>query len=297
MKMAAYGSLVMLMISTSVCATPDVPIEKSQERSELASAALAKRVDADSLAAAGLLSMGNQAQALLTRAVDAAPDRPDLIWLQAQRCAQLPPCDPLPIERRLREVDPPNGAGWWGAIARAGAAHDNTDIDAALLAISRAERFDIYWTTLIAHLSRAVANTKEMSVQESEVVVIGYLAGEAIPAYQYISSSCKGERLQLPGATEVCRGVARALQNSDNYLTEMIGVAIAKRVWPEDSPEWKAAAERRRVYEYRSKLYPKLEQRVLAHPDEYLNLCARTRREQDVFAAQLSAAGYDPNPP
>jgi hypothetical protein len=136
-----------------------------------------------------------------------------------------------------------------------------------------------------------------MSPEESEVAVIGSLAAQAIPAYQHISSSCKGERLQPPSVIEVCRGVAKALQNGDTYITEMIGVAIAKRVWSEDSPEWKAAAEERRVYDYRSKLYSKLEQRAITHPGEYLTLCAQNRREQDVFAAQLTAAGYDPNPP
>ena len=48
--------------------------------------------------------------------------------------------------------------------------------DAALTAIGRSERVDVYWTTLISHLSRAVAQTKKMSLQESEVAVIGYLA-------------------------------------------------------------------------------------------------------------------------
>lgn len=262
-------------------------------------AALAKMTDADSLAAAGLMSGKNTKQSLdfLGRATGAEPNRADLVWLRALRCAQLPPCDPKPIEHRLRELDPSNGAGWWGEIARAGAAHDSEGIDAALTAISRSKRVDIYWTMLIAHISRAVVKTKQMSLEESEVAVIGYLAAEAIPAYQYVSAACKGERLQQPGATEMCRGIARALQNGDNYLTEMIGVAIAKRVWPEDSPEWQAAAEERRIYEYRSKLYPKLEQRALTKPEEYLTLCAQTRREQDVFAAQLTAAGYEPNPP
>jgi hypothetical protein len=105
------------------------------------------------------------------------------------------------------------------------------------------------------------------------------MAAQAIPAYQYASTSCKGERLQQPQVTEICRGVAKALQNGDTYLTEMIGVAIAKRVRHEDSPEWKAAAEERRVYDYRSKLYSKLEQRATTHPREHLILCAQYRRE------------------
>jgi hypothetical protein len=77
----------------------------------------------------------------------------------------------------------------------------------------------------------------------------------------------------------------------------MIGVAIAKRVWPEDSAEWKAAAEERRVYEYRSALQSKLVRREITHPGEYLTLCAQNRREQDVVAAQLIKDGKNPNPP
>jgi hypothetical protein len=103
--------------------------------------------------------------------------------------------------------------------------------------------------------------------------------------------------LQQPGVTEVCRGVAKALQNGDTYLTEMFGVVIAKRVWPEDSPEWKAATEERRVYDYRSKLFVKLSERSAKHAEEYLTLCEQNRREMDLFAAQLTAAGYDANPP
>jgi hypothetical protein len=289
-----------LLLAFSACALGSTQQSKAQKHIDRTIAALVQRTDADSLAAAGLMSADNHAHQslpLLTRAVDAAPDRPDLVWLQSLRCAQVPSCDPLPMEHRLRELDPINGAGWWEAIARAGAAHDTEGIDTALTAISRSERVDIYWTTLIAHLSRAAANTKKLSIEEAEVTIIGYLAAQAIPAYQYVSTSCKGERLQQPGVAEVCRGVAKALQNGDTYLTAMIGVSIAKRVWPEDSPEWKAAAEQRRVYDYRSKLYQKLEQRALTHPDEYLTLCEQNRRESDLFAAQLTAAGYDPNPP
>ena len=63
------------------------------------------------------------------------------------------------------------------------------------------------------------ASTKKMSLEQSEVAVIGYLAALAIPAYQTISSSCKGERLQQPGVTETCRRVAKSLQNGDTYVT------------------------------------------------------------------------------
>jgi hypothetical protein len=279
---------------------PETQEAKATRRIDETIAALAQMTDADSLAAAGIMSMGkhsDQSLALLARATAAAPDRPDLVWLRALRCGQLPPCDPEPIERRLRELDPMNGAGWWGALARAGAAHDSEGIDAALAAISHSDRLDIYWTTLVAHLGRAVANTKKMSLAESEVAIIGFVAAQAIPAYLYISNSCKGERLQQAEVTEVCRGVARSLQRGDTYITEMIGVAIAKRVWPEDSAEWKAAAEARREFDYRSKYYQKLIQPGEKHADELLRLYAQNRREQDVLLAQLIKAGENPNPP
>jgi hypothetical protein len=300
MKVLARCALILLIVGTTDAASSEALIAKAQARSDQTIAALSQMADADSLAAAGLMSIGNNSDPslpFLARATAAAPDRVDLVWLRATRCAQLPPCDPAPIERRLRELDPTNAAGWWGALGRAGAAHDAEGTDVALTAISHAERLDIYWTTLIAHLSLAVAKTKQMSLQESEVAVIGYLAALPMPAYQYVSSSCKGERLQQPQVTAVCRGVAKALQNGDTYLSEMIGVAIAKRVWSEESAEWRAAAEARRVYDYRSEFYSKLTQRALTHPAEYLTLCAQNRREQDALAAQLSAAGYDPNPP
>jgi len=297
---ALAGFLIVLIASIAGCASSDARIAKAQKRTDQTIATLELMTDADSLAAAGILSIGNDSDrslSLLARAITAAPNRPDLLWLQAMRCAQLPPCNPAPIERSLRELDPANGAGWWAAMTRAGATPDSEGTDAALAAISHSERVDIYWTTLIAHLSRVVANTKKMSLEESEVTVIGYLAAQAVPPYKTISASCKGEHLQQPGVTETCRGVAKAMLNGDTYITEMIGVAVAKRVWPEDSPEWKAAAEQRHVYDYRSKLYSKIEQHALTHPDEYLTLCVQNRREADLFAALLTAAGYDPNPP
>src|SRR5450756_2208992 len=86
------------------------------------------------------------------------------------------------------------------------------------------------------------------------------------------------ERLERPEFIEVCRGVAKAFERGDTYITEMIGVAIAKRVWPEDSPEWRAAAEERRVYDYRSKYYAKLVFWDATHAKQTFTMCATNRR-------------------
>jgi hypothetical protein len=262
--------------------------------------ALVKQTDADSLAAAGLLSLPSRPDdslALIGRAIAAAPERPDLVWLQAQVCQEVTRCDPEPIERHLRELDPSNGAGWMGALARANSSRNDEAIDAALAAMGHSDRVDIYWTTLIARLSRATAQTRTISLEEADLVIIGVLAAQAIPAYSGVSNACKGERLQRAEINEACRDVAGAFERGDTYITEMIGIAIAKRVWPAASPEWKAAAEARRVFEYRSKFWPALDTRDMSHAEEYLTLCAQNRREQDVLLAQLIAEGKNPNPP
>jgi hypothetical protein len=237
---------------------------------------------------------------LLARAAQAAPERPELVWLQVETCQKLPPCDPEPMERRLRALDPSNGAGWMGTLGRANASQDSVGVDAALTALSQTDRVDIYWTTLIAHLSRAAAQTGKMSLTEAETSVIGYLAAQAIPAYLAVSNACKGERLQRPDIVEVCRGIAKSFEHGDAYITEMIGVAIARRAWPEDSPEWREAVEARRVYQYRAKLWEKLPPKLAGgqrEAERYLALCDQNRREQDVLEAQLVEAGEHPNPP
>ncbi len=263
-----------------------------------AAASLMVRTDGDSLAAAGLLSSSTNRQtslALMARAREVEPNRADLAWLQAQMCAGTNFCDPEPIERRLRELDPTNGAGWIGALTRANASKNDDARDAALAAIGRSDRVDIYWTTLIARLSRATEHTKTMSLLDAEVSVIGLLAAQAVPAYQATSNSCKGERLQQMEIVEVCQGVAKALERGDTYITELIGVAIAKRVWSEDAPEWKAATDARRSYEFRSKFLEALDVRDTTHAEAYLTLCEQNRREQDVLSAQIIAAGKNPN--
>jgi hypothetical protein len=262
--------------------------------------ALKPFTDADSLAAAGLLSLSKhsaQSLPLIEQAIAAAPTRVDLIWLQIEVCLKVATCDPAPIENHMREVDPANAAGWVGTLVRASSSNDEDAKDAALTVIGQKARFDIYWTALVSHLSDAITRTHKMSPEEALATVIGYQAAAPIPGYEAAAKACKGDRLQRAGVVEACRGVANAFQYGDNTLAEVIGITIAKRVWPEDSPEWKAAVEARRVYEYRSKLWLKLEIADNTHMEQYLKLCRTSRREQDLWLAQIIAAGENPNPP
>jgi hypothetical protein len=281
------------------CASSPSAMQRHLER---AATQLRHQSDADSLAAAGLFLVSKdraQSLELLARAEGVAPTRADLVWLRLRVCQEDASCDPQSEEQRMRAVSPTNGAGWLGGLTRAFRAKDDAATDAALTAIAHSERVDLYWTTLIGHLSAAAAHTGRMSLDEAMLTVTGIVAAIAIPAYLPASNSCKGDRLERDNMRDVCRGVARALENGDTLITEMIGVAIAKRVWPEGSPEWQAAVERRRVYEYRTALWRPLEPVSWTgkQAKDYITLCLAYPREQQVMRAQLIAAGKAPDPP
>lgn len=296
-----FLSAVSLLLAAGVSlASPTQAYRLDQLQAQVADA-LARQADADSLAAAGLLNavQPEKESQLLTRATVAAPERADLVWLQIQACQRQPACDSEPLERRLRTLDPENGAAWLGTLARAAALHDESAKDAALTAISRSTRVDIYWTTLIARLTHAAARTGKMSLPDTETLIIGLLAAQAIPALQVVSESCKGERLERAEGVEVCRGIARAFEGGDTDLMEMFGTGIAKRVWPEHSPEWTAATDAWRRHEYRSTLQQKIDRRPWDDKGAagYLALCEQNHREQDLVRAELVAAGENPDPP
>jgi hypothetical protein len=306
LKTLAFATLWITLLLTCDAARASTALNRQNVKTahhvEQAITALRPLADADSLAAAGLLSLDrhrDQSLPLIEHAIAAAPTRADLLWLQIEVCLKLGDCDPAPMENRLREIDPTNAAGWVGAFGRASASGDEDAIDAVLTVIGQKQRVDVYWTTLIWHLSEAIARTHKMSPVEALATIIGYLAAQPIPAYAALTKACKGERLQRAGVLKACQGVGNAFQHSDNTLAEAIGMTIAERVWPEYSPEWKAAIEARRVYDYRTGLWLKLNTRrdQTALMQQYLQWCRTSRREQDVQLAEIIAAGENPTPP
>jgi hypothetical protein len=294
-----FFTAVLLPIIASA-ASPEPRAGDLTARMERAAELLANRADADSQAAAALLNSLTRREQSLRQVMQAtvmAPGRADLAWLHIRLCHADSTCDPAPLEIRLRNLDEKNGAGWLDALARAGTTGDEEAKSAALAAIGRSERVDTYWTTLIARLTRQVAGTGAASLFDAEGYVIGALAAISIPAYQSVSNACKGERLLRDDVMEVCRGVAKSFLNGDTGIAEMIGVAIAKRAWPENSPNWVAAARARRTWDYRAQAASSLDAWIEAHSSEHLALYERLHREQEVIKAMLIAVGRNPDPP
>jgi hypothetical protein len=132
------------------------------------------------------------------------------------------------------------------------------------------------------------------------VDVIGTVDPQALPNYMPTLSLCKGERLNNDEVLQDCRRIASAFEQGDTFITEIVGLTIAQRVWPADSPEWKAAEGETRVAKYRMRTASKsaLQSWLGARwARQYLSLCEQNRREQDVRLAEIIRAGKSPDPP
>jgi len=295
--------MMLLSLEMAACASPYESSESMRERNiERASMALESRLEPDSLAAAALLRQRDPAKTLelLARATIIAPERPDLAWLHIQACGRVPGCDSRAEEGRLGILDPGNGAASLPALALADKADDEAMRRSALSLLARADHLDLYWTTLIVHMTQPVIATGYVSTQEALTEMLGVVSVGATPAFRTVSRSCAGTRLDDPVTLHECRAVALAFERGDTVITQMEGAAIAQRLWPEGSAEWVAANEVRRIQQYRAVQLAHLARSNLADSraaDGFMQICVHNHREEDVVIAELVADGKSPVPP
>jgi hypothetical protein len=261
--------------------------------------------DADSLAAAALLSIGPGVDpvrrlTLIARAVSEAPDRPDLVWLNVRICTQVDGCNPEALEAQLRALDSDNGAAWFDSIGPAAGRNDEAAVRKSLAAIETSTRFDTYWNTTIVHVTDAMLRTKTIDLRTAFTAAIGVAAATVIPPYQAILNACKGESLKDHEFVATCRQVASVMRRGDTYMTELVGLAIAKRTWPEGSAEFVGAVSARRVIHYRIHIDGQISlDRVWSsrYAAKRLHLMTKYRTEQEVVSTEILNAKMDPNPP
>jgi hypothetical protein len=286
------------------CAAQDPGREVTFENREARSdAALIAAGDADSLQAAALLGdlADDRAQRLrlIQRAVTAAPDRPDIAWSHLQLCLRVESCDPQPIEAHLHALDPGNGAAWSATLERSWKRKDTAALQATLVAISNSERFGIYWNQTIVHVANAVIRTRAMEPKGAFVEAIGAAAARWTP-YKAVTDFCQGPSLKQPDVLATCRRLSAVLRRGDTYLTEMVGLVLAMRVWPESGAEYHAAADEKRVAQYRTDTDDRLNTRKgldNAWAQSHLALMAAHDTEQEVVLAEITNAGLNPDPP
>ena len=278
-------------------ATRQVNVENQAARTE---AALVAAGDPDSLEAAAILGDDPESRLrLIGRAATAAPARPDILWWQLQLCSRVASCDPQPLAAHLHALDPGNGAVWAAALERGARLKDAAALQATLAAIANSERFSVYWNQSIAHTAGAVIRVRAMEPKSAFVAAIGAAAAQTIP-YKRMTDFCRGRTLQQAADLATCRRLATVLGRGDTYLTEMVGLYLARRVWPERSAEYRAALEARRVAQYRTQADDRLTTRRRLDNtwvQGRLELLATHDTEQDVVLADLTRAGLNPDPP
>jgi hypothetical protein len=296
---AALVSLVCL----SGCATQRSPAAQQARMRTLRSELLA-RGDPDSLAAAAIFerwSTGewHDAVGLAARAAAVAPERTEFAYLQLVLCYQMPSCRPEPLEVQLRARDPANGITWISALGRATDSNDGAGVRAALDGLAQSQRVDLYWTTLVSHLTAAVTGRAGFDQMNAFVAVIGMDAAMAIPPLHPIETACSRSALADGEIRSQCRRIAAVLEHADSILFESYGNRVAARVWPEGSAEGIAIAARRRVLDYRMSLWTS-KSRQLNSPNAMRTLVTFVGQyptEQQAYVALYASLGLNPEPP
>ena len=263
--------------------------------------------NADELAGDALQELAESdaqtALAAIARANLLAQNRPDLAWLHVRICALTPGCEPEPIETRFRKLAPDNGVVWLGPLARAQSRRDKQAEAQILDAMSRAQRFDVYWTTLVWRLSAArsakapAAGTPGASPAPVTAALdrtTEALSAAVVPAFKPLSAACEVARTQDPAPKARCDRIAQAMQSSDTTLVEGLGLAMAQHLATPASPESVVLDERVATLSYRSQAAGAVV-RSQVERDKFsaqmIELMKKLPREQDVSIAILRWAG------
>jgi hypothetical protein len=229
---------------------------------------------------------------LMAAAVQQAPARSDIAYLQVALCRLIDGCGPEPFEARLRKMDAGNAIVWIRALANAQRQHD-TAVEAQVLdAIARSERFDVYWNSLTSSITMA-RTPGPVGLETALNETVGWLGETIVPAVQPLTIACSRSRTADTAWNQRCRRVAQVLMNSDTYIVESVGIALAKQVTA-DSVELSKLDDRARSSRYLWRtsaeiIGSQVERDKFAA--EHLQLMRKLRREQDVHSAITRWAG------
>jgi hypothetical protein len=266
----------------------------------------------DELAASALTAWGggngSQALAQIQRAVQSAPQRPELVWLQLRICMDTPGCEAEPIEAQLRKIDPSTGAVWLGPLARAQARKDSRTEEQILEVMTKAAHFNVYWTTLVAHLTppvsrspvaTAVAQPAPTPLTNALNSTIGYLSRLTTQAFTPVSLACDAQQVRDPGRRVRCDRIAQVLQKSDTTLAEGIGLGISQRLVVPNSAASMQITEKINALSHQNQtsgtiVAAQVEKEKFS--DQMLKLMSQLKREQDVSRAILRWAGQPLTP-
>ncbi len=271
--------------------------------------------DVDQMAATALALWGtnasaNGSQALnqVQKAAQAAPQRPELLWLHLRLCMEVAGCEPEPVEARLRKLDPGSGAVWLGPLARAQARRDARAEGQILDMMGKAAHFNVYWTTLVAKLTPAVSRMPVATSVPQPVPTpltnamnstIDWLSSLTTPAFTSVSTACDEQHVRDPETRVRCQQVAQALQRSDTTLAEGIGLGIEQRLAIPNSAGAMQVLEKIQTLRHQNQaagavVAAQVEKDKFA--EQMLKLMQQLKKEQDVSRAIVRWAGQPLTP-
>lgn len=271
--------------------------------------------DVDQLAANALAmwgtnasANGSQALSQIQRASQAAPQRPELLWLHLRLCTEVAGCEPEPIEARLRKLDSDNGVAWIGPLSRAQTRRDARAEAQILDMMSKSADFNVYWTTLIARLTpyvsrmpvaSSVAQPAPTPLTNAMNSTIGWLSALAIPSFRPVTAACNEQKIREPEARVRCQQVSQALQRSDTTLAEGLGLGIEQRLAVPDSAGAMQVLDKIQTLRHQSQgagavVAAQVEKDKFA--EQMLKLNGQLKKEQEVSRAILRWAGQPLTP-
>lgn len=271
--------------------------------------------DADQMAAAALAlwgtnanANGSQALSQIQKAAQAAPERPEILWLHLRICMEVAGCEPEPIEARLRKLDPGSGTVWLGPLARAQARRDARAEAQILDMMTKAAHFNVYWTTLVAKLSPPLSHTPVGTSVKQPVptpltnamdAMTGWLSSLTIPAFRPVTVACDEQHARDPETRVRCQQVARALENSDTTLAEGLGLGIEQRLAVANSANAMQVIEKIQTLRHQNQaagaiVAAQVEKEKFS--EQMLKLMEKLKKEQDVSRAILRWAGQPLTP-
>ena len=136
---------------------------------------------------------------------------------------------------------PDNAASWLAVLSAARAGNDRAAQSEALHRIATARRSDQGFFTVPGLIAAAVPLDDSSLLAASTMVfgAIGIQAAQSLPAYQEITSACKGAALRDANQRQTCAAIADVLADrSDTLIERAIGAAIGRQVgWPAERGE------------------------------------------------------------
>jgi hypothetical protein len=169
--------------------------------------------------------------------------------------------------------------------------------------MSHAQRFDLYWTTLVWRLTAArKANSppagspgaSPQPLTEAFDRTTEALSAAVVPAFKPVHTACAIDRTQDPATRTRCDRIAQAMQRSDTTLVEGLGLALSQQLATPGTPEAVVLDERVSTLSYRSQAAGAVVREQVERDKfsaQMIELMKKLPREQDVSLAILRWAG------